>query len=59
MMNEYVPADIRREENGWGKTVVFGDRSYPAAVRRYIYRTREQARYGDISDSIGQRGRIG
>jgi len=49
--------DVRREPDGtWGVTVWFGT---PATnVRRYYYRTREQARQGDISDGPGQNGCI-
>lgn len=52
-----VPADIRRERDGWGVTVTIG---YPFAsvIRRYVYATRAQARCGDISDAPGERGRI-
>ena len=46
---------VTREEAGWGATVWFGDGE---TARRYIYRTRRQARDGDISDSPGRQGRI-
>jgi hypothetical protein len=53
--------DIRREDDGtWGCTVWFGGwNGFATNVRRYHYRTREQAEDGDISDDIGQRGRVG
>ena len=48
---------VEREGDGWGVTVFHGWR--PAtAIRRHIYETRSQARDGDISDGIGERGRI-
>ena len=43
-----VYMDIRREAGGWGRTVWFGNH-YVTDVRRHVYRTREQARQGDIS----------
>ena len=43
-----VYMDIRREGGGWGRTVWFGNH-YVTNVRRHVYRTREQARQGDIS----------
>ena len=55
-----APLAICREAAGWGATVCFGARdNYPATTRRHIYRTRSQARDGDISDDLGHRGRIG
>lgn len=53
--------DIRRDVGtpGWGVTVTFGGAMGPATeVRRYYYRTRKQARNGDIGDDIGRRGRV-
>lgn len=58
-----LSADVRWKLIGdlacWGVTVWFGGAMGPATeVRRYYYRTREQARRGSIGDSIGQRGRV-
>jgi hypothetical protein len=53
--------NVRREANGyWYVTVWFGGvNGMGTDVRRYGYRTREQARNGDISDDFGARtGRI-
>ncbi len=58
-----VTRSVRREDDGWTVTVWFGGHPAPHSVatnvRRYVYRTREQARDGDIGDPIGVRGRIG
>jgi len=45
---------------GWGVTVWFGGNRGGVATnaRRYCYRTREQARAGDIGDPLGVRGRV-
>ena len=54
--------DVRKEGDGWGVTVWFGGAyrgSIATNVARYIYRTREQARDGDIAHSVGRHGRIG
>jgi len=52
-------SNVRREGDGWGVTVWFGGfNGLGTNVRRYVYRTRAQARDGDISDSVGDRGRI-
>lgn len=54
---ESVTQSIRKETAGWGVNVWFGTK--PATtIRRYYYRTRAQARQADISDEIGERGRI-
>lgn len=63
-MNEREPKDVRREHWGghrmaWGVTVVWGNRdNYPTNSRRQYYATRAQARAADISDAVGQRGRL-
>lgn len=50
---------VRKEKNGWSVEVTFGGGMGPVTDRRrYVYRTRAQARKADISDDIGQRGRI-
>ena len=55
-----VCQNIQREDEGWGVTVWFGGiNGFTTTVRRNVYATRAQARKGDISDDIGQRGRIG
>jgi len=57
-MKQYIAKDIRREDRGWGVTVVFGARdNHPTDARRYYYRTRQTARLADISDDIGTDGR--
>lgn len=54
-----VSASIIRSRDGWAARVWFGGLNGLATdVRTYTYRTREQARRADISDGIGQRGRI-
>jgi len=53
-----VTMSIRHEPDGtWGRNVWFGRRNV-TDVRRYYYRTRVAARAGDISDDIGQSGRV-
>jgi hypothetical protein len=43
----------------WGVTVWFGGwNGLGTDVRRYFYRTRDEARKADISDRLGQRGRV-
>ena len=50
---------IHREAGAWGVTVWFGGGNGLATnVRRYFYKTRKQARDGDISDTVGKRGRV-
>ena len=55
-----VRRNIRRQSDGsWAVTVWWGGLSGCAAeMRRYYYETRRQARGGDISDDIGQHGRV-
>ena len=53
-----IPMKVRMQSDGtWGRTVWSG-RDHVTTVRRYYYRTREEARDGDISDDIGQHGRV-
>lgn len=50
---------VRKTAEGWQATVWFGGAyGFATDERTYTYRTREQARRADISDDIGQRGRI-
>ena len=60
MNGNAVTKSVRRESDGtWGATVWFGGGLGPATdVRRYYYMTRRDARAADISDVIGQRGRV-
>jgi len=54
-----IHRSVKRERNGWGVNVWFGGATGPATeIRRYVYRTREQARNADISHDIGSHGRI-
>jgi len=54
-----LTSSISREGSGWGVTVWFGGyNGLGIDVRRYTYETRAAARRGDISDSIGQNGRL-
>ena len=51
--------DIKKEDGGWGVNVFYGGGWGPVTnTNRYIYRTRKDARNGDIGDNIGYRGRI-
>ena len=51
--------NVAREGGGWGATVWMGGYNGLATdVRRYVYRTRQQARFADISDTSGRCGRI-
>lgn len=58
--NNRVTSSVRREADGtWGANVWFGS-GFVTDVRRYVYRTRAQARQADISDCPGDgSGRIG
>jgi hypothetical protein len=55
-----VTRNVSRDNQcGWGATVWFGGANGLAVnVRRYAYATRQQAVRADISDEIGQRGRV-
>ena len=54
-----VTRQIRRESNGWSSNVwAGGANGLATTIRRYTYETRRQAMESDISDEIGQRGRI-
>jgi hypothetical protein len=51
--------NVRRESEGWGATVWFGGlNGLGTNVRRYIYRTRAEARAACLSDVPGHSGRI-
>ena len=58
-------ADVRREQlsdgrTAWGVNVWSrGASEPPAEIRRYYYEKRDQARGGNIADTVGERGRIG
>jgi hypothetical protein len=59
---QIVRREIRRDgpDGSWGVNVWFGGalNGFTTTVRRYYYRTQEQARNGDISDDIGRHGRV-
>lgn len=52
---------VQKESDGtWGVNVWFGGGVGIATnMRRYYYTTRAQAIDGDISDGIGERGKVG
>ena len=55
-----VRKNVCRDDTGWGVTVWFGGiNGFTTIVRRHVYATRAQAQDGDISDGVGQRGRVG
>lgn len=49
--------DVRREGDGWGVTV-YDPAGTLREGKRYIYRTRNDAHTGIISDLVGFNGRI-
>ncbi len=53
-----VTKSVRRENDGtWGATVWSGS-GVVTDLGRYYYRTREHARRADISNNIGEYGRV-
>jgi len=50
---------IKKEKRGWGVNVWFGGcNGLGTNVMRYYYETRAQSKNSDISDNIGNRGRL-
>ena len=63
MISESNPKStaVRREDDGtWGANVRPGDETTEGVtdVRRYYYRTRDEARRASAADEIGERGRV-
>jgi hypothetical protein len=53
------PRVEKNPDGGWDVTVWLGGANgFASEVRRYTYKTREQARRSDITHKLGQHGRI-